>query len=228
MAWGKFAGGDQCYLRDEQYRDATRLAARANLHVRYRTATVPWFRWLAAQVAWPAGGDVLEVGCGPGWLWVQGGDLLPAALRLTLTDLSPGMVAEAVERVRAAGRYAAVEGRTADAQALPFTDARFDVVVADHMLYHVPDPARAVAELRRVLRPGGVLVAATNGPRALRELWEVTAEVFGGPAEHETVAAFGSMTGRPLLLDRFASVAWHQYEDSLRCTNPSDVLAYLT
>ncbi|MFP3901921.1 MAG: hypothetical protein ACLFXM_13790, partial [Acidimicrobiia bacterium] len=68
---GSFAGGDQAYLRDVQYRDPTKLTARANLHVKYRTAVKPWFPWIVGQIRWPAGAEVLEVGCGAGWLWEE-------------------------------------------------------------------------------------------------------------------------------------------------------------
>jgi SAM-dependent methyltransferase len=67
----------------------------------------------------------------------------------------------------------APEYRVADARALPFPDASFDAVLACHMLYHVPDRARAYAEVKRVLRPGGRFVAATNVWTHLIELREL-------------------------------------------------------
>jgi hypothetical protein len=53
------AGGGQAYLRDVQYADSSRLAARARLHVKYGTAPVAWFPWLATQVDWPGSARVL-------------------------------------------------------------------------------------------------------------------------------------------------------------------------
>lgn len=222
----KFTGGDQQYLRDDQYRDPVKLQARADLHAKYGTAGVGWFPWVVGQIEWPQGGDVLEVGCGPGWLWAEAAADLPGDLRITLTDLSPGMVAVAGER--ASRHFGTVEAREADAQSLPFADGAFDVVVANHMLYHVPEPARAVAELARVLRTGGVLEAATVGPGHLRELWEIRAEVFGGRPVSGTADAFGSASGLSLLQQDFGTVEWREYEDRLLCTSPDDVLAALT
>ena len=72
------------------------------------------------------------------------------------------MVDEAVARAKD-GRYAQIRGRVCDVQALPFKDDAFDVVIANHMLYHVPDPDRGVAELARVVHRDGVVLAATNG-----------------------------------------------------------------
>lgn len=175
----KFVGGDQGYLRDVQYVNSERLRARAALHAKYGTAAAPWFRWLVSLVDWPASGDVLEAGCGPGWMWAEAAAVLPAGLRLTLTDLSPGMVREAHVRVSALERFAAVSAGVVDAQRLPFPDASFDVAVANHILYHVPDPTAAVAELARVIRPTGYLLAAANGPDNMKELWEIRSEIFG-------------------------------------------------
>jgi len=223
-----FKHNDRHYLREVQYKDPVKLTARADLHVKYRTAAVPWVPWLVAQLDWPPTGDILEVGCGPGWLWAEGAASLPPGVRITLTDLSAGMVGVARERVSVLSHFEAVAARVADAQALPFDDHVFDVVVANHMLYHVPDPARAVAECARVLRPDGVLMAATNGPRHLRELWEVRSEVFGGPPTSGHTDIFGSVSGRPILEESFADVEWREYEDTLRCTDPDDAVAFLT
>jgi SAM-dependent methyltransferase len=223
------AGGDQQYLREVQYGDLTRLAARANLHIKYSTAPIEWYRWVVAQTHWPPNAQVLEVGCGPGGLWVNAADDLPSGLRLTLTDLSPAMVAAARDRVQDLAKYAAVRAEEADAQQLPFADASFDVVVGNHMLYHVPDPARAVAELARVLRDDGVVIAATNGPHHLVELWEIRAEVFGPAfARDEGVEVFGPVSGLPTLNRWFEYVEWREYDDELRCTDPNDVIAFIT
>jgi SAM-dependent methyltransferase len=222
-----FAGGDQAYLRDVQYRDSSRLAARASLHVKYGTAPVAWFPWVATQISWPVGARVLEVGCGAGWLWAEASAHLPSGLHLTLTDLSPGMVAEALARVGGLGRHRRVDGRVADAQALPFAAASFDIVVANHMLYHVPDPRLAVSELARVVRPAGVLMAGTVGATHLRELDEICTEVFDQPRVSATVANFGVEVGGPMLRRCFVDVEWRHYDDCLDCTDPDDVLAFL-
>jgi 2-polyprenyl-3-methyl-5-hydroxy-6-metoxy-1,4-benzoquinol methylase len=126
----RFAGGDQAYLLDEQYRDGSRLAARTDLHLRYSTATVPWFPWVQQQAAIPSGSRVLDVGCGQARLW---DGMSIDGLQLVLVDLSHGMVGAARARVGADASAAA-----ADIQHLPFPSGGFDTVVANHMLYHAP------------------------------------------------------------------------------------------
>lgn len=219
------AGGDQAYLRQVQYRDGSKLSDRAQLHVKYSTATTAWFPWLCRQVTWPIEPQVLEVGCGTGWLWVEATTVLPGDLHLTLTDLSEGMVRDALGRVSGRG-YRQVIGHVADVQALPFAREQFDVVVANHMLYHVPDPRLGVSEMARVVGPDGMAVVATNGPSHLRELWEIRDEVFGDDLVR-WFTVFGIDNGGDMLRDHFAEVTWHPYDDHLVCRDPDDVLTFL-
>lgn len=105
--------------------------------------------------AWVCGrarGDVLEIAIGTG----RNLAFYAADVRLTGIDLSPAMLELARQRGAALGR--AVDLRLGDAQALPFDDASFDAVVSTLALCTIPDPGRAVAEARRVLRPGGRIV----------------------------------------------------------------------
>jgi ubiquinone/menaquinone biosynthesis C-methylase UbiE len=99
-----------------------------------------------------AEGDVLEVAIGTG----RNLPFYPTGVRLTGVDLSPAMLAVASDRAREAGRD--VRLSEADAQALPFPDASFDTVVCTLSLCAIPDDRAAIAEMRRVLRPGGRLL----------------------------------------------------------------------
>ncbi|GGS76300.1 ubiquinone/menaquinone biosynthesis methyltransferase [Planobispora rosea] len=103
-----------------------------------------------------ARGDTLEVAVGTGINL----PLYPAGVRLTGIEWSPGMLARA--RRRAAGLGLGADLREGDAQALDFGDAAFDTVVCTFSLCAIPDHRRAIAEMVRVLRPGGVLLLADH------------------------------------------------------------------
>ena len=106
---------------------------------------------------------MLEVGCGTGEAAERIADELGATV--VALDISSRMV----ELTKARG----VDARVGDVQELPFADCEFDCAVANWVLYHVPDLDRGIAELARVLRPGGRLVATTVGEDNLREVWEL-------------------------------------------------------
>lgn len=93
------------------------------------------------------------------------------------------------------------------------------------MLYHVPDPDCAVAELARVLRPNGVLLAATNGYGHMREVNEAITEVFGVLPDR-LYEVFGIDTGEARLRAQFASVVWHAFDNDLLVDDPAAVVAY--
>src|SRR5579883_3138075 len=122
---------NQAYLRAEQYRSADNLNARIALHARFSVQAYDWHAWAFDHFDLPADARVLEIGCGPGALWKENQARLPAGWQIVLLDLSPGMVQEARQNLRDAGR--AFAGLAADAQWLPFTSAEFDAVIANHM-----------------------------------------------------------------------------------------------
>jgi ubiquinone/menaquinone biosynthesis C-methylase UbiE len=151
-------------------------------------------------------------------MWKVVLDRLDPTVSLTLSDFSPGMI-EAARKV-VGPRAACV---VADAQELPFPDASFDILIANHMLYHVPDRPRAFAEFVRVLAPGGVLHAATNGRRHLRELQALLPDwPFSFHME-----IFGLETGPEQLAPFFADIRVERFESRLDVHEVEPVLAYI-
>src|SRR5262245_36483808 len=100
---------DPDYLLNQQYRDASNLNARIELHKRFSTNAYNWYLWVFDRLKTPPQSRVLELGCGPGRLWVENLDRIPPGWDITLSDFSPGMIAEARGNLAAASRPFAFE-----------------------------------------------------------------------------------------------------------------------
>jgi len=211
-----------------QYRDASNLNARIALHVRFSTNSYGLPRWIFDNFELQERASILEVGCGPGRLWTENLDLLPAGWNITLSDASPGMVAEAEARLGSDGPF---EFRVADVQELPFEGELFDAVVANHILYHVPDRERTFSEITRVLKPGGTLYAATNGERTQSEMaWMQRILDPSRPTNgyyFRNLLEFSLENGAEQLSPWFSEVTLLRYEDTLDVTEVRPLVEYL-
>ena len=215
------------YLHN-QYRDSSNLDARVTLHARFSTSPIDWQHWVFDQLDLPAEARVLELGGGPGWLWRGNLERIPAGWNVTLSDFSPGMVETARAALADSGH--ALRFEQIDAQAIPCEDASLDAVIANHMLYHVPDRAAALAEIRRVLVPGGKLFAATNGAAHMAELAALIRQFdpsldiqFGSE-----LLSFNLENGQAELEAFFAPVALRLFENNgLHVTEVEPLVAYV-
>ncbi|MCX6028504.1 MAG: class I SAM-dependent methyltransferase [Chloroflexi bacterium] len=217
---------DPHYLISDQYRDAGNLNARIEIHRRFSTNGYGWNRWLFDIIAAAAGPRVLELGCGSASLWIANLARVPASWQITLSDFSPGMVAAAKRGLDGhAGRF---RFQVVDAQEIPFDDGSCDTVIANHMLYHVPDPNKALSEIHRVLRPDGRLYTSTVGREHLTELVEWNRRFGLNAISNEDIAErFGLETGAARLAPWFTTVTRHVYEDALIVAEAGPLIAYV-
>ena len=154
---------------------------------------------------------VLEVDCGTGVFAARLVEEL-AGIALLAVDQSPRFVELTRER--------GVPAQVQDVQHLLAPDAAYDVVLALWMLYHVPDLDRGLAEVRRVLRPGGRFVAVTNGDGHTAELRRAAG---GGPV----LTTFSSENGEASLRRHFATVTRQDVETRAVFPDRHSALAYL-
>jgi ubiquinone/menaquinone biosynthesis C-methylase UbiE len=212
------------YLTEQQYKDESNLAKRQAIYRFQQPVVDVWNGSL--DLAIERGDEaILDVGCGNGmYLWTLARRRhrgVVAAL-----DLSRGML-DAAAKMSDAAMLA-----QADAQQLPVRDAAFDVVLAMHMLYHVPDRVLAIRELRRVLRPDGVALVVTNSEEHLRELNELlgaaasTALGIDNAPITRNFLSFTVESGEPELADVFDSVELVPMNGELVITEVEPALDY--
>ena len=216
---------DQQYLKTDQYKDSSNLDARVEIHKRFSTNPYGWFNWLFdTLLKLPSDAKILELGCGPAYMWKECSDRVPAGWDITLSDLSSGMVDAAWRNLVVTGR--AYNFKEIDAQSIPFEDETFDAVIANFMLYHVPDRPKALTEIRRVLKPGGRLIAATVGENHMREALHWTQQV-GGETFARPSVPFTLENGFDQLASVFSKVTLTRYLDGLKVTEAKPLLAYI-
>ena len=216
----------------KQYQDDRNLNARIALHKRFSTSTVEWPLWVLDRIQEQlvsVGGQslcLLEIGAGPGTLWVENRDRIPANWQVILSDLSPGMAASARRNLAQAGVDASI--MIAGAEEIPVAAASCDAVIANHMLYHVSNRDRALQEIRRVLKPDGVLIAATNGERHMHELHELAHRFDAShPAEDPIPRQFSLESGERQLDSYFSDVSVIRKENQLVVTEAEPLVAYM-
>lgn len=175
--------------------------------------------------------DVLDAGAGVGRFTLPiAHRLAGTSARIVAADLFSGML-ETITRA-GAEQGLTVETRIADIQSLPFEADSFDLVLANHVLYHLPDIDRGVRELARVTRPSGTVVATTNAddiPVAVVELHLAALDRIGFGTEPEGPSAFSLRNGAQVLRRAFEDVRLHTFRDQQAFPNAGALVdAYRT
>ncbi|HLV36257.1 MAG TPA: class I SAM-dependent methyltransferase [Spirillospora sp.] len=216
---------DNRILRQQAYMTDEHLNVRYQIHEQYSVPQVDFPRWVLGRVDWRGDEVVLDLGCGPG-IYAEVLMQQQPGIRYYGLDLSSGMLAKHPyprSLVQADGQY------------LPFADCTFDVVMANHVLYHLPDIERATREIRRVLKPEGLLMAATNSAESMPQFHDLykraimvltapgTQVIVPRPASH----AFTLESGTRYLARQFFAVVRHDLPGMFVFDKPEPVLAYL-
>jgi ubiquinone/menaquinone biosynthesis C-methylase UbiE len=218
---------DPQYLKSEQYRDETNLNARIELHRRFSTNPYGWFPWIFDTLGTlPNPARVLELGCGPAHMWKECTDRIPDGWSITLSDLSDGMLDAAWRNLVVTGR--AFKYEQIDAQSIPYPDETFDIVIANHMLYHVPGRPKALAEIRRVLKIGGHFIATTVGDGHLAEINKWLKQVSPDTDFAPFANTFTLDNGLEQLTPFFSQIEIKRYDDDLCVTEIEPLMAYIS
>ena len=210
-----------------QYRNSTNISARIRLHRLFSSNKQGWFPWIYEQCQITEDMKILELGCGNGRLWIENKAKLPADCEIILSDISEGMIRD-VRREQSLQddrfSFAAF-----DCHAIPYEDASFDLVIANHVLFYCKDVDRVCSEVGRVLKPGGRFVCGTYGVAHMQEVSRLVTQfddriTLSGENLYEH---FGKENGAQALAPYFAEVDWQQYEDALIVTQAEPLIEYV-
>ena len=210
-----------------QYRNSTNISARIRLHRLFSSNKQGWFPWIYEQCQITEGMKILELGCGNGRLWIENKAKLPADCEIILSDISEGMIRD-VRREQSLQddrfSFAAF-----DCHAIPYEDASFDLVIANHVLFYCKDVDRVCSEVGRVLKPGGRFVCGTYGVAHMQEVSRLVTQfddriTLSGENLYEH---FGKENGAQALAPYFAEVDWQQNEEALIVTPAEPLIEYV-
>lgn len=207
----------------EQYKNAKNLNDRIHLHENYSTNLQGWFNWLFEKIDFSKVNRLLELGCGNGKLW-QENKIDLRNREIFLSDISEGMVEEV--RNKLGSDFNCI---VADAEKIPFKDAYFDSIIANHVLFYLNDLNQGLKEIRRVLKPNGVLYCSTYGSRHMKEITDIVQSFDSrvNLSNHSLYDVFGLENGEDILKKYFTSVQRMDYQDSLEITESKPLIDYI-
>lgn len=220
-----FPGNDPDAVR-RQYANDANLRVQQQTHEQYTVPKSNFAEWVLQRVRWQGDESVLDIGSGAGGYY----DLLRengSNIRYVGIDQSPGMLSH---------HPAQNTVSVADAECLPFAEGVFDVVMANHMLYHVPDIDKALLEARRVLKPDGIFIAATNSLQTMPEIYALyrrgmlllssPGQVYSQPPL-PMQTSFSLENGTRMLSRYFYGVVRYDLPNALVFPSVEPVMAYL-
>ncbi|QPC84299.1 class I SAM-dependent methyltransferase [Phototrophicus methaneseepsis] len=202
------------------------LRIRHEIHEKYTVPKRDYVSWVLERLSWGGQERVLDLGCGPGTYYNRLIQLQPHVEYVGM-DLLPTMLAKHPAKNRLS---------LGNAVRLPFADHTFDVVMANHMLHHVPNIGHTMREVSRVLRPGGIFVVATNSVQSMPELQVLMRRAIVLLTRHNAADirppsmpsdGFALENGTRVLSRYFFSVVRHDLPSALIFPEVEPAMAYL-
>ena len=202
------------------------LSTRINLHEKYSINKYGWHNWVFDQYKLIEKMNILEFGCGTGNTWIGKEKNIHKNIKLILTDISPLMIEKINEKL---DKNLSFKTQVVDIQNTPFKDNEFDVVIANHMLYHVPDIAKALSEVKRILKNDGYFYTTTFGENSLKELQDIY-RIYKNEVKFQfsNECSFTLENGNDILGKYFKKIEKELYIDSLEVTDANDLMDYIT
>lgn len=215
-------GNDQKHLKEKSYKTAEKLNIRIETHQKYTQPKVEFYDWILDQIEWSGDETVFDIGCGSG---LYASHVSKRCDQYFACDLSLGMLQDGAGKSHRCVNL--------DAMEIPLADNSADIVLANHMIYHIPNQEKGVAEFRRILKEGGRMIAATNSNESMQELKDIRSKAMNAifpdfPELDESMAStFNLEEGDELLKTAFEHVELRVLESWLVFPEPQPVIDYV-
>lgn len=206
----------------EQYSDTSRLKTRIEAHRRFSERSESFAGWVVDGLDVGSDDLVLDAGCGYGACFDE---LRRRGARIVGIDRSAAMAEKASQSEDDGAPLGLGVG---DLQSLPIADGAMDRVLANYVLFHVPDVSQALREIRRVLKPGGRAVLTTNASDSqavLIELHDLAARAAGYTPRARRTRRFTELE-EPRVASEFAKCRLDTWDDAFLFPTVSDALGY--
>jgi len=212
---------------EDQYKDPANLEARAYLNRTFgvKKNKLGWYKWLFKHISFPKKAKVLELGCGLGNIWTSNKEDIPEDAEIIVSDFSEQMLKKTRENLKEVKRDFNFE--LVDVEKLPYETETIDIVIANHLLYLVPNINKAIGEISRVLKKGGVLVASTNSSRYMKELEDLLRESKLPVHLEYTKCPFSLENSKDFLSEIFSKINTFESEGLLRVTEAEPLANYV-
>ena len=207
---------------DEQYATTKSLDTRISIHDKYSTNKQGFGSWVVSHYHFQKDYKVLELGAGNGHLWKGNESIYLLPSLLVISDLSEKRLESSKKSL---GNHPNIQYQLIDIQDIPYEDKSFDIIIANMMLYHVNDLNKALSEVRRTLKDGGLFYAATYGENGINGYLSGLFAEYGIKTSFNN--SFTMQNGKDKLAPFFHIIERYDYEDSLLVTSIDDMVDYI-
>lgn len=208
----------------KQYKTDKNLSKRQQIY-KYSTNQYNWLNWVFDKINIKNNIKILEIGCGNGILWIKNIKKIPNNIEIVLSDISEGMINEVKNKINNKNFIFKIF----DANSIPFEDKYFDIIIANHMLYHVKDINKTLLEIKRTLKNNGLLIASTNGKNHLIELKKLVDKFLLNIDFNPNKLSknFQLENGKKYLKKYFSNIQILKYIDELKVPEIQSIINYL-
>jgi ubiquinone/menaquinone biosynthesis C-methylase UbiE len=211
-----------------QYNNHLNLNNRINLWA-YGSNPESLQKWIFNKIQLQKNEKVLELGCGTGQLWVENYRNIPSTCSIILSDFSENMLNRAKTNLESLDLP--INFEIINAEKISYPNKTFNVVIACHMLYHVPNIEKTLLSINRVLKPNGRFISTTISQKHIRELMDFLSEfgLFSGFREGKSqfFNEFRNETGREILKPFFRDIELSEYINPVNITSSSLLINYI-